>query len=57
MQVQISRSQTSTIQDIIYPKTFKPNKESHKKNLYLIRKKQEENRQKKFEKENYIERK
>lgn len=56
MQINIAKSQQSQIKSLLYPEVPKPNKNVHKKNLVLIKQKQEQNRQKRYEKENFVER-
>lgn len=49
-----NKHEVAVIKDLMYPDNKKVNKGSHKKNLKTIKEKQEMNRAKKEEKEQYI---
>mgnify|MGYP007031241924 CR=1 FL=1 len=52
--IKIPRSQSTSIKHMIYPDQPKVNQKFHKNNLNSIKKKQEENRQRKDYEENHI---
>ena len=52
--IKVPRSQSTNIKNIIYPQNQKMNPKIHKNNLESIKKKQEENKQKKDFDENHI---